>query len=636
MQWRDIFPFELRPLQSEFIEGMIKALAKGKPSIFSAPNGFGKTLCAIIAAACSDRKKIYYATRTHRQAENVIKTVKMINEKHGIPVLSAMELSGKDRACVKQAYDPFSNPSFRCPCIAGASCKIGEHQSSWLAVPSFADAHDTPLPAAVTSRDIAAITLKKSICPYYFSTFVHDRFDLVACSYNHLLDPTVRDSLGIRIDDSILIFDEAHNVVDAAESFLSCELSSPAIKKLLQSPAKLSRFSLSAVGKLEPMLAAADRYFKREGEAFARVENVAGFLEESGFTKSWISKVIASLKEDCKENDVASGVVSFLSMLIYDGKKTIFCRNAKKGPAPERSVKITSMDVKSLFEALLQENAKMTFMSGTMSPGFFTSRVGISIPTIREFVLPRRNLAVFPACRSLSSQKKLSSYYYSRDDVDVLNGFGDYLHDVIPFIPNGSIAFFPSYSFRDAVIRAWERRGYLDYDDGARYCFCAGGRLKIPAFVEHARDKAKTSISEYKRSAVKGKALLLSVFRGGASEGEDFPGKQCKGVFCIGIPLRSVDSPEIKYKMSYYDSIKPGMGDYWLQWDAMTVVSQAVGRGIRDPSSDVSFAVLLDTRYCESLYQSLLSAWIRDRIDPDGIINTPDRVASAAKSFFPA
>jgi len=635
MQWRDIFPFEPRPSQSEFIDDMIKALSNGKPSIFNAPNGFGKTICAIIAAACVDRKKIYYATRTHRQAENVINTVKVINEHHDTSVLSAMELSGKDRSCMKPTNDPFSNPSFSCPGSTGASCKIGEHQSSWLVVPSFAEASDTPLPVAITSREIAGIVLQQSFCPYYFSTFVHDRFDLVACSYNHILDSTVRSALGMHLEDSIVIFDEAHNVIDAAESFLSCELSSSLIKKILQS-SKLSKFSLSAIGRLESMMSMTDRYFKREGEAFTRVKDVTDFLDESGFSRAWLSKVIASLKKDCEDNDIASSIISFMSMLLYDGKKTIFCRNDKKGVVADRSVKITSMDVKPLFDAMLQEKTKITFMSGTMSPGFFTSRVGIAIPTIREFVLPQRNLMVFPACRSLSSQKKLSSYFYARNDPDVLNGFGDYLHDVLPFIPNGSIVFFPSYAFRDAVTRAWERKGYLDYDDESRYCFSAAGGMSIPVFTEQAHDNVKTSISQYKKLAMKGNALLLSIFRGGASEGEDFPGKQCKGVFCIGVPLRSVESPEIKYKMNYYDTIKPGMGDYWLQWDAMTVVSQAIGRGIRDPFHDTSFAVLLDTRYCESLYQSLLSTWIRDRLDPDGIINTPGRVATAAKSFFPA
>jgi Rad3-related DNA helicase len=634
MPWRDIFPFELRPLQADFIEAMIAAFNSGKASMFNAPNGFGKTLCAIVSAASVERRKIYYATRTHRQAENVIANVKKINGERDEPVLTAMELSGKERTCIRSERDPFANPSFSCPCTTGGICKAGENKSSWLEVPSFAVAQDMPLPRASTSREISSIALQKSLCPYYLSTFVHDRFDLVACSYNHVLDPVVRDSLGIHLDGAILIFDEAHNILDAAESFLACELSTKDVKKFLQFPLKLSPFSIKAIRRIESLMSATDRYFKHESEPFALVKDVAEFLDSTGFSREWILKAIASLSDDCKESDAAGKVISFFSMLVYGGEKTIFCQHDKRDG--NRSVKITSMDVKPLFDGLRQGNTKITFMSGTMPPAFFTRRAGISVAVSKEFTLPRRNLAVFPACRSLSSPKKLSSYYQSRDDVDVLNGFGDYLHDVLPFIPNGSIAFFTSYSFRDSVIKAWERKGYLDYDDDSTYRFFAGNHVKIPAFVEQSKDKDKTSIAKYKRAAIAGNALLLSVFRGGASEGEDFPGKQCKGVFCIGLPLRNVSSPEIKYKMNYYDSIKPGTGEYWLQWDAMTVVSQAIGRGIRDPFHDTSFAVLLDSRYCDSIYQRLMSAWIRECVDPDGSINTPIRVSERARSFFTA
>jgi Rad3-related DNA helicase len=297
-------------------------------------------------------------------------------------------------------------------------------------------------------------------------------------------------------------------------------------------------------------------------------------------------------------------------------------------------VKIASMEIAPLFKEMIVRGARIVFMSGTLTPDFFSSRAGLANPSVHEFSLPGRSLMVCPAYRVPRTGKRLSSYYKARDDEVLLSGFGDYLHAVLPYIPHGSIAFFPSYSFRDSVIKAWEREGYLDYDDDLTLCFFADGGTRVPAFIERPDDKAKAMINDYKEATARGKALLLSIFRGGASEGEDFPGDQCRGVFCIGLPLRNVSSPEIKYKMHFYDAIRDGFGSYWLRWDAMTIVSQAIGRGIRDPFHDSAFAVLLDSRYCDASNLSLLSSWIRDRVDPDYNTSTPSRVASFARSFF--
>ena len=38
--------------------------------------------------------------------------------------------------------------------------------------------------------------------------------ELVFCPYNYLLDPVVRSSLDVDINNAVLIFDEAHNIED--------------------------------------------------------------------------------------------------------------------------------------------------------------------------------------------------------------------------------------------------------------------------------------------------------------------------------------------------------------------------------------------------------------------------------------
>lgn len=50
-------------------------------------------------------------------------------------------------------------------------------------------------------------------CPYYVSRELHKAVDILFAPYNYLIDRGYRKSLNIEWTNSILIFDEAHNLV---------------------------------------------------------------------------------------------------------------------------------------------------------------------------------------------------------------------------------------------------------------------------------------------------------------------------------------------------------------------------------------------------------------------------------------
>lgn len=61
-------------------------------------------------------------------------------------------------------------------------------------------------------------------CPYYLSRELHKSVDVLFAPYNYLIDPGYRKSLKIDWENSILIFDEAHNLVYAYSSSLPFRL----------------------------------------------------------------------------------------------------------------------------------------------------------------------------------------------------------------------------------------------------------------------------------------------------------------------------------------------------------------------------------------------------------------------------
>jgi hypothetical protein len=65
-------------------------------------------------------------------------------------------------------------------------------------------------------EELADAGRKHKACPYFLARQMAQTADLVFCPYSYLLDPVVRRSMQIDLNNSVLIFDEAHNIEDVA------------------------------------------------------------------------------------------------------------------------------------------------------------------------------------------------------------------------------------------------------------------------------------------------------------------------------------------------------------------------------------------------------------------------------------
>ena len=57
-----------------------------------------------------------------------------------------------------------------------------------------------------------------SACPYFLSRALSKHAELIFAPYNYVLDPSIRNALGIELEGNIVILDEAHNVEDNLRS----------------------------------------------------------------------------------------------------------------------------------------------------------------------------------------------------------------------------------------------------------------------------------------------------------------------------------------------------------------------------------------------------------------------------------
>jgi len=73
-------------------------------------------------------------------------------------------------------------------------------------------------------EDLVKAAKETKACPYYASRKASKEAQLVALPYNTLLHSGTREGVGIRVDNSVIILDEAHNIVESLSGMHSCSV----------------------------------------------------------------------------------------------------------------------------------------------------------------------------------------------------------------------------------------------------------------------------------------------------------------------------------------------------------------------------------------------------------------------------
>lgn len=82
-------------------------------------------------------------------------------------------------------------------------------------------------------EDIFKYGKEQDACPYYGARVLHEFASITFCPYNYILDPIISKTMGIKIDNSILILDEAHNIEDACRESASFNIDTRSIGEII-------------------------------------------------------------------------------------------------------------------------------------------------------------------------------------------------------------------------------------------------------------------------------------------------------------------------------------------------------------------------------------------------------------------
>ncbi|CAD8174994.1 unnamed protein product [Paramecium octaurelia] len=214
------FPHQPYEVQKAYMESVIQALNKKQNALLESPTGTGKTLsllCASLAWLKKNRQdqqssdqpkniKIIYSSRTHAQLKQVAMELKKTIYKPNVSMLGS-----RDQYCIRGDFNMLKGTILNQSCrksVKANQCQF--YKKEHLIV--MAQNYSTLVSSLEEAKQFG---LKNKLCPYYFERQRLDSADLILLPYNYLLEKDFSEV--VQIENSILIFDEAHNVQSTAE-----------------------------------------------------------------------------------------------------------------------------------------------------------------------------------------------------------------------------------------------------------------------------------------------------------------------------------------------------------------------------------------------------------------------------------
>jgi len=202
----------LRPSQKEMLEDGINTLRENGFLLAAAPTGIGKTAASLAAALkisydSVNEKKILFLTGRQSQHKIVVDTIKSLNERKvsNIPDIKLVDIIGREGMC--KNIQPLTGE-----CSCEVNIEEGSRKSRRIRLANRI------LESPMHVEEIIQLAEKVESCPWAAARFAAKGARVIVCDYNHVFIENVMElslpAMGIELENTILIVDEAHNLPD--------------------------------------------------------------------------------------------------------------------------------------------------------------------------------------------------------------------------------------------------------------------------------------------------------------------------------------------------------------------------------------------------------------------------------------
>jgi DNA excision repair protein ERCC-2 len=600
------FPFDApRPVQDEAIGAVLASLEAGRHLLLSAPTGVGKTAAALYPAvklALATGRRVVFLTAKTLQQQLAVETLRRMQQGGW----SSLQVRAKGRMCAND--EVICHEEF-CAFARDYGLKLDERG----VLPALRSSAPHLDPDRVFEVAKAA-----EVCPFEVSLELIDGTTAIVCDYNYVFDPAIA-LFGLAesgsLEDTYLVVDEAHNLVDRAREYFSPRLSRRRVgeaRRLLEGyRQKVCRDLDAVLADLEEAIG--DKVAKAlEGKTGVdRIELEVAPLAAVRLELDALIAPFFTFKRDVElwladdpVIDVLLSLARLVDLLEQEAPELV--------PLVERTVdgdellRLYCLDASRWVGAVIEGSAGCVAMSATLEPfEFYRELLGFDPDRTDTLALPspfppeNRLVAVV---EEVDTSYKQRTRHYGR--------IAELVGELAPPERN-ALVLFPSYAFLREV---------------ADRIHAPGHRVEIQRGEDS--DAARRAILARLRGNHE-PVLLLAVLGGVFAEGVDYPGEMLSEVIVVSPALPQV-GPERELLKGYFNDRYERGFEYAYLVPGMTRVVQAAGRLIRS-AADRGAIVLVCKRFLRDPYASLLP------LDWTGGIPTTLRLddpVAAVRAFF--
>ncbi|MGI9318426.1 MAG: ATP-dependent DNA helicase [bacterium] len=535
-----------------------------------APTGIGKTISCLFPAIKSMGEHlidhVVYLTAKSSGVSIAFQSVQHMREQ-GLAV-TAIVLRSKQLTCFCSTGRCVRDENGVCPVTIGFFDRLPE-------------AREALLERAIIDGDtLDEVAWEYQLCPFELALQMLPWVAVVVCDYNYVYDPLVRlGRFNEPRGDTLVLVDEAHNLLDRSRSMFSAELSRSEINHWAQQEKSHPGLVRRATAVADALLKQA-RDMQTDLDINATVPKLPG-LAAAHFVDAYMEAMTGpAVSESMFELFKACCRYLAIQELFGDAHRVI-TRAQTQGRRKQVSIELLCLDASEQLNGLYRQFRASVFFSATLRPeNFYQRSLGLG-PDARFQKLP----SPFSSSQSLQAiVSHINTRYRQRRSS--LPELLDLIRTTVLAKSGNYIVFFPSYAYLQQAYDA--------------YCLKFSSHNVWLQTVEDSREDRQQIID---RMDEPGDRLGFAIMGGVFGEGVDYVGDRLIGVIVVGVglPGQTIEQDLIAdhYRSEGYDGY-----DYAYRYPGFTRVLQTVGRLIRD-EKDRGVVLLVDDRFNTNTYRSL-------------------------------
>jgi len=614
------FPYdEVRKEQDKFIKKVYETINLKKNILVSAPTGSGKTISALLPAINIAKKKnvsVICLTSRQTQANQIIKTIRDISKKSNEEI-NYVAFIGKRSMCIHQDKDLYPAVDFNDFCQKmrqTGKCKfyknsqnsdyenkikslIAQSSKEFMTVENFVNF--VSIPTYINS------TMVSGFCPYELTGKKAFQADIIVCDYNYLFSAGIRENffgkIGRKLEECILIIDEAHNLPDRVRNSNSYSMTNELIKnatKEIKDFVKTKdfdhyilnlRITLNDIYN-DKLLGEKNEYLISKKEFIDSY--LAKFTEDKD--KNLTLKEIIDKLEDIEAIVKEERVISFIGRIAVflrnwnEANEEYFLRVLEKNIKQDKtilSLKIKCIDSSLITSDIVNNTYSTLLMSATLSPiNMYENILGVENCEKLELESP------FSKKKQLTLVINDVTTKYSQRGPVMFNKIAQNIENILNLMEDkNGIIFFPSYDLMDKIMSC------LNLLKLNRKI------LKERRFM--SKDEKEKFVDDFKNNYTGKSIVLFAITSGSFAEGLDLPDKALELVVVVGLAL-SMPDLFTNAVIRHFDKKFHKGQLYGYIYPTMNKIIQAAGRCIRT-ETDKGVVILMDNRFAWPLYAQM-------------------------------